>query len=241
VLSNTVNLGGLIAGVRWYELRQNDTTLKWSIYQQGTYGPNDGVNRWNSSICMNNNGDISLAYTVSDAVSIYPGIRYTGRLAGDTLGQMSFAEQTAVTGSSSFSQGRWGDYSETTLDPTDGLTFWHTNEYVGDSNNEMTRIFSFKLNKPNGIQTLSQTKAELKVYEANGIINILATSIPTDENVVINLFDINGKQLTSEWVKPQGGKVENTISAATLASGTYLVRIGNVKFQVVKKVLITDK
>lgn len=239
VLSNTVNLGGLVAGVRWYELRQNDTTQKWIIYQQGTYGPNDGVSRWNSSICMNNNGDISLAYTVADSVSLYPGIRYTGRLAGDTLGQMSFTEQTAVAGGSSFSFGRWGDYSESTLDPSDGITFWHTNEYVGNSNNEMTRVFSFKLNKPSGIQTLPQTEAQLKVYEANGMINVLATSIPTDESVVINLFDINGKQLTSEWVKPQGGKVVSKINAATLASGTYLVRIGNVKFQVVKKVIVS--
>ncbi len=28
VLSNTVNMGGLVAGVRWYELRQNDSTPK---------------------------------------------------------------------------------------------------------------------------------------------------------------------------------------------------------------------
>jgi len=63
VLCNTVNLGNCIAGIRWYELRQNDTTLRWSIYQQSTFGPNDSISRWNGSICMDMNGDIPLHTT----------------------------------------------------------------------------------------------------------------------------------------------------------------------------------
>jgi hypothetical protein len=35
---------------------------------------------------------------------------------------------TNGTGSQTSASGRWGDYSMTTLD-TDGMTFWHTNEY----------------------------------------------------------------------------------------------------------------
>jgi len=238
VLCNTVNLGGLVAGIRWYELRQDDITQKWSIYQQGTYGPNDGISRWNASICMNNNGDIALAYNVSDSVSTYPGIRYTGRLAGDPLGQMTFAEQTAVTGIGSvYSYGRWGDYSQSTLDPVDGITFWHTNEYV-DSSNEATRVFSFKLSRPAGIGAITQANANLKVYQSGSNLNIIATSLPNNENTVINLFDINGKQLTSEWVKPQGGTIENKIDVSNFATGTYLVRIGNSGYQVVKKVIL---
>ncbi len=33
-----------VAGVRWYEIRRTNGT--YSIYQQGTYVPNDGVHRW---------------------------------------------------------------------------------------------------------------------------------------------------------------------------------------------------
>jgi concanavalin A-like lectin/glucanase superfamily protein len=40
---------------------------------------------------------------------------------------------------------RWGDYSMTTIDPSDGMTFWHVNEYqaVNGSSNWHTRIGKF--------------------------------------------------------------------------------------------------
>ncbi len=132
VMSNTVNLGSSVAGIRWYELRQNDTTGVWSLYQDGTYGPNDGVSRWNGSICQDYDGNIALQYCVASS-SVYPGIRYTGRLSTDALGQMTFAEVIAKAGTYSLSNvgNRWGDYSELDIDPSDGLTFWGNNEYGG--------------------------------------------------------------------------------------------------------------
>ncbi len=39
-----------IAGVRWYEVRRVDG--QYSVYQQGTYAPDDGVNRWMGSAAM---------------------------------------------------------------------------------------------------------------------------------------------------------------------------------------------
>ena len=78
VLSNTVNTGNAIAGIRWYELRQNQSTQHFSIYQQGTYAPKDGVNRWNGAIGMDGDGDIALAYCADDSTTLYPCIRYTG-------------------------------------------------------------------------------------------------------------------------------------------------------------------
>jgi len=97
VLSNTVNLGGSVAGIRWYELRQDEVTKVWSIYQDGTYAPNDGISRWNGAICMDQEGDIAMEYSVASS-TVYPSIRYTGRLAGDALGQMTIAEQTVING-----------------------------------------------------------------------------------------------------------------------------------------------
>src|SRR5437762_8878858 len=46
--------------------------------------------------------------------------------------------------------GRWGDYTDLTVDPTDGCTFWYVNEYFPDqtipdpSAPWHTRIGSFK-------------------------------------------------------------------------------------------------
>lgn len=240
VLCNTVNTGHMVAGIRWYELRQNDTTLKWSIYQQGTYAPSGPVNRWNGSICMNNHGDISIAYSVSDSVSTYPGIRYTGRLSTDPLGQMTFAEQTAIAGSSSYAgvAGRCGDYSQTTLDPTDGLTFWHTNEYGNGGGGEYSRIFSFKLNSPAGIADAANNSGELIAYQNGGILTVKASGLPSNEKTVIDLFDINGRQISSEFKTPAANTIQTELNVGSLAKGLYFIRIGNVNYQQVKKVMI---
>lgn len=240
VLSCTVNLGDSVGGIRWYELRQNDTTQKWSIYQQSTFGPNDSVSRWNSGICMNINGDISIAYNVTNSTNLYPGIRYTGRLASDPLNQMTFAEQTAKSGTQTFAQ-QWGDISESWLDPSDGLTFWHTNQYIIDSTGQTAnvRIFSYKLNPPvNTSVTPVSNTATLKVYQSNNFLNVVVAGLINNDKIVINLFDINGKQLTSEWVTPEGNKLESKINIEGLAKGTYLVRIGNSNFQKVTKIVI---
>jgi PKD repeat protein len=127
--------------IKWVELRQDQSTGTWSLYQEGTYVP-DAANRWLGSIAMDNNGSIALAYAKSSS-SIYPGLYYTGRLASDPLGTMTFAETEAIAGTSSqTSTNRYGDYSHTSLDP-DGVTFWHTGEYI--SSGVKTRIFSFQL------------------------------------------------------------------------------------------------
>src|SRR5437764_254594 len=93
-------------------------------------------------------GNIALGFSVSSA-SIHPEIRYTGRLAGDALGQMTQGEGTIVAGAGSqtgSSLSRWGDYSMLAIDPADDCTFWFTTEYIPANGafNWKTRIGSFK-------------------------------------------------------------------------------------------------
>ena len=145
VTNHTVNVDGNgLAGIRWYEMR--NTGAGWNIYQQGTYSPN-ASHRWVGSIAMNSVGDMALGYTVSDATSTYPGIRYTGRKASDELGKMTFPEQLIISGSGyqTGSAARWGDYSMMSVDPSDDLTFWFTTEYLQTIGNApwRTRIASF--------------------------------------------------------------------------------------------------
>ena len=131
VLNHTVDVNGADrAGIRWYELRNIGGT--WGIYQQGTYAPADGNNRWMGSIAMNDRGDIGLAYSVSSS-TVSPSLRFTGRLAADPVGTMSQPEASIVDGNGyqSHSSGRWGDYSHLSADPLDGTAFWYTGEYVG--------------------------------------------------------------------------------------------------------------
>jgi hypothetical protein len=140
-----------VAGMRWYEIRRTGGT--YSLYQQGTFAPNDGVHRWMGSIAMDKKGDMGLGYSVVNGTTVYPGIRYTGRLAGDTLGDMTLGEGTIMNGSGvqTTTNSRWGDYTDMTVDPVDDCTFWYVNEYYTLAGQQsslagwQTRIASFKL------------------------------------------------------------------------------------------------
>lgn len=141
--NHTVNAGAGRAGIRWYELRNYGSG--WEIYQQGTYAPNDGDNRWMGSIAMNKNGDIALGYSVSSS-STFPSIRIVGQSAGAPLGLGVFdIDETSILEGSKSQTGvsRWGDYSCMTVDPSDGEEFWFTTEYSNGGWNWKTQIASF--------------------------------------------------------------------------------------------------
>ena len=139
-----------VAGVRWYEIRRVNGV--YAIYQQGTYVPNDGVHRWMGSIAQDAKGNMGLGYSVVNGTNVFPGIRYTGRLFGDTLGQMTLGEGTIIdgTGVQTTTNSRWGDYTDMNIDPSDDCTFWYVNEYYtveGQATSAagwQTRIGSFK-------------------------------------------------------------------------------------------------
>jgi len=144
VLNHTVDAGGGVAGVRWYEVRDPDTAP--AIFQQGTHSP-DSDSRWMGSIAMDAVGNIALGYSVSSS-SMYPSVRYAGRLDADPLGTLPQAETSLVEGSGhqTHDASRWGDYSMMGIDPVDDCTFWYTQEYMATSGSApwSTRIGSFR-------------------------------------------------------------------------------------------------
>ena len=144
VFNHTVDAGTDKSAIRWYELRGINTTP--TIHQQGTYDPNTD-HHWMGSIAMDNQGNMALGYSVSSS-SLFPSIRYTGRLVGDTLGTLPQGEATIFdgTGSQTGTNGRWGDYSSINVDPLDDCTFWYTQEYYATTSsfNWRTRIGNFK-------------------------------------------------------------------------------------------------
>jgi hypothetical protein len=141
-------------GVRWYEVRSPGSSPV--IYQQSTFAPIDQLYRWMGSIAMDRLGDIAVGYSTSSPAD-HPSIAYAGRLATDPLNQLSQGETQMWAGLGSENvafyvppEGRWGDYSSLTVDPTDNCTFWYVNEYfaVGAEQDPgapwKTRIGSFK-------------------------------------------------------------------------------------------------
>ncbi|MBC7677669.1 MAG: hypothetical protein H7233_01565 [Pseudorhodobacter sp.] len=156
VVNQSVKVSGTkrseVDGVRWYELRNPVGTVAGSpagtpsLYQQGTYSP-DGTSRWMGSIAMDKVGNIAMGYSASSS-TLFPSIRYTGRVPTDPLGTMQ-PENTIVTGGGSqlANLARWGDYSAMSVDPVDDCTFWFTSEYLKSSGtfNWSTKIASFKM------------------------------------------------------------------------------------------------
>lgn len=239
VLNFAVKLSSTQRSIRWVELRQDQTSGTWTKYQEGTYAP-DASCRWAGSIAMDDNGNIALCYAKSDAIDVYPSLCYTGRLSTDPLGTMSFTETVAKAGTGSQTGfNRFGDYSHTSLDP-DGLTFWHTGEYLGGtgtSGSSRTRIYSFRLDGSSGIAD-KENKPVFSSFQTENQLNFKASNLPSNEELVVDLFDITGKQISGKKVVPVSNSFETSINVGGLASGTYLVRVGKTNFQKVVKVVI---
>ncbi len=144
-LVNASSTNDIIAGIRWMELRRTPGNTAWSVYQEGTFAPEDGLHRFMGSMCMDGNGNIGLAYSVSGE-QIYPGLRFTGRRASDPLGEMTIDEFEFATGGSAASFDRYGDYAQMSLDPANDRTFWFTGEYMAN-NGWATKIVSFELSR----------------------------------------------------------------------------------------------
>ena len=152
VTNQSVEAAPGIAGARWYEIRRSEAGT-YTVHQQGTYAPADGVHRWMGSIAQDKNSAMALGYSVVNGTTVFPGIRYTGRVASDPLGQMPQGEGVIINGSGvqTTTNSRWGDYTSMNVDPVDDCTFWYVNEYytaAGQASSPagwQTRIASFKL------------------------------------------------------------------------------------------------
>ena len=141
-------------GIRWYEVRIPKGGAP-SIYQQGTYAPDRRARPTRSgagwaAIAQDKRGDIAARLQRLRARTTTRRSATPGRAAGDPLGQMTQAEQVAYTGTGpqTEAEGRWGDYSDLTVDPSDDCTFWYTQEYLAEDTVVIgtwrTRVVSFK-------------------------------------------------------------------------------------------------
>jgi hypothetical protein len=153
VTNQSVEAGpGPMSGIRWWEIRSPNATPV--VFQEGTFAPGltDGIHRWMGSIAMDRAGNMALGYSVSDATTTFPGIRYTGRLVTDPAGQMPQGEGTFVNGVGlqTTTNNRWGDYSSMNIDPVDDCTFWFISEYypVTSTSGWMLRVGSFRYPAP---------------------------------------------------------------------------------------------
>ena len=197
VVSHSVEARPFQAGKRWYEIRRNGTAFE--IYQQGTFSPDDGVNRWMGSIAQDRDGNMLLGYSVSNAIDVFPGIRYTGRRVDDELGKMTLCEGTLINGSGVQldPSSRWGDYSSMNIDPSDDCTFWYTNEFYSTSSDRGWQTFIGSFTIPGCVKMPEPTP----------------TPAPTSEMSMS--FDFGTRQLM------QFAKGEAVVSHTYVRTGSY--------------------
>lgn len=226
VVNHTVDVNGSDrAGVRWYELRKSGGG--WSMYQQGTYSP-DSNHRWMASIAMNGAGDMALGYSVS-STTVYPSIRATGRLDGDSLGQMTQGELTIINGSGyqTHSSGRWGDYSMMAVDPVDDCTFWYTQEYyaVVGTAPWQTRIGSFKLREcgpvdnPPSVRVISP--GEGSMVAGTVAVQIEATDGEDAAGTLTVEWNVDGESWQAASYNSGSGYYEASLDTTSLADGSH--------------------
>jgi hypothetical protein len=208
----STTFGTFRAAPRYYELRNSGAG--YSVNEQATFAPADGVSRWLGSAAEDHQGNLAVGYSVSSGAAggnVFPGIRYAGRLATDPPGGLFQGEATLIngTGVQTSTGNRWGDYSALAVDPTDDCTFWYTQEYytaagqAASSVGWQTRIGSFKFSQCNAPP----------MGRLSGTITYCETGAPISGAIV---------------------QVSDGHSGTTLADGSYSIKLspGNYTVQV---------
>jgi hypothetical protein len=170
-------------GVRWYQFDVTGGAFPTTPVQQQTWtNGNDGIWRFMPSIAVDSCGDAAIGYATSSS-SMFPGIRYAGRLVTDPLNNLAQGEAVMFNGTGSQTSDRWGDYSMTTVDPSDGATFFTANEYyaVTSSFNWHTRIGAFKFDSCGGGGTIV---LDAKVRRQGGHRFVALTWSPADGGLI---------------------------------------------------------
>lgn len=130
------------SAVRWYQFGPESRTLM----QSGTVS-DPSLHYFFPSIAVNLAGNVVLAFSGSSSTT-FPSVYYVGRQATDPADEMS-APQLMHAGTASQnlidSQGRnrFGDYSQTTVDPADGSSIWTVQEFNSSTNIWAMRIGRF--------------------------------------------------------------------------------------------------
>ncbi len=195
--------------IRWYELRQDNDTAPWTVYQEGTYTSPEGKSAFGGSISIDAAGNIGMGYSTIGTVSngatndSFIQIYYTGRLLNDPLNVMTIAEQAITTDGTANKDARYGDYAQLTIDPLDDLTFWHISEYFKDEpDNARAVVGVFKIEETTNTNDIAITDINNPLGFSNSeIISISITNrgIASQSNIPVS-YQINGNPAIQETV-----------------------------------------
>lgn len=204
-----------LAGIRWYELRQDGDGQPWSIYQEGTYVAPEGRHAFGASMAMDGEGNIGMGYSsLSDTESI--SLRYSGRFKDDPLNTMTALEELIVISTSDNPSNRYADYSHLTVDPSNDADFWFVSEYFNNgTRSDIAAVFQLSEPLDNDL-SLSAINTP-----SDGVLTDSETVSVTIRNLGINdqsnfpvSYSIDGGSLVTE-------SYNGTITAGESVSYTF--------------------
>ena len=137
--------GASRAGLRWWEIRGLGTVP--TLTQQGAWSSSAAApsHRWMGSIAQDRRANMAAGFSVT-ATTLFPGIRYAGRLSTDPFNTFPQGEAVIINGTGAQTGSpRWGDYTSMNIDPVDDCTFWYVNQYYSVTGGTWrTRIAHFR-------------------------------------------------------------------------------------------------
>ncbi len=181
--SATASKSNIRNGSRWYEL-QNMTTTP-SVVQSGTVFDSAASNPksyWIPSIMVSGQGHVAMGFSTA-GTTYYANAATVGRLSGDAPGTMQTpveytASSTAYNppGDTGGAGGRrWGDFSFTSLDPSDDMTMWTIQEFCDAANSYGVR--AVKLSAPPPATPVSCSPSSVTQGQTNASVTVTGAVI----------------------------------------------------------------
>lgn len=176
--------GGGRNGARWYEI-QNLTSTP-TVRQSGTVFDSAASNPrsyFMGAIVPNGQGHVALGMTVAGATTRV-NTAFTGRLATDALSTMDAPTQYSANASFAYNRQsapdpaqRWGDYSFSSVDPTDDQTFWTVQQYVNATDSYAVRLVKLLAPAPAALSAGAVSPATVSAGLAG--VNVTVTGAAT--------------------------------------------------------------
>ena len=149
-ISGTGGSGGDRDGALWLEignLSATPTILQSSNLWDAVNPTSSAVYYTYPTIAMSGQGHNLIGFTAAGP-SRYAQASAAGRYRTDPAGNLSPVDFTNTTSTYNPGANRWGDYTQTVVDPNDDMTMWTFSEYVPTTNAWGVRAAQFKAPPP---------------------------------------------------------------------------------------------
>lgn len=232
--SGVATAGGGRNGARWYEITNltGTPTLNQSgtVYDAAATNPRGFII---PSIAMNGQGHALLGGTTSSTKCRIQTM-IASRYSSDPLGTLqAFDTLTKVTlaYNPTTALQRWGDYSQTIVDPGDNMTMWTFQEYANNTNSWGVRAIQVKAPPPAQSVTVSGTPTCLSGPSVAITLNGLATNNAGffDPGPGYNPLTVicSGGITVSNVIFVSPTQLTCTINSSGVVAGTYTFTITN--------------